>query len=102
MFDHVTLRTSSYDESLAFYGAVLGAMGIEPTRTSDRFVEWDDFALFPVEPGCGPTRYLHAAFVAASCAEVDRFWQAGTDAGYTDEGPPGERSYTPGYYGAFL
>ncbi len=102
MFDHVTVRASSYDESLAFYGAVLGAMEIEPTRTSDRFAEWDDFSILPVESGRTPTRHLHVGFAAAARAEVDRFWQAGIDAGYQDDGPPGERDYTPGYYGAFL
>ena len=34
---------------------------------------------------------------------MDEFWQAGIDAGYEDDGEPGERPpYTPGYYGAFL
>jgi catechol 2,3-dioxygenase-like lactoylglutathione lyase family enzyme len=50
-----------------------------------------------------PTRALHVAFVAASREQVDAFWKAGTEAGYSDDGAPGERTqYTDDYYGAFL
>ncbi len=102
MFDHVTLRASSIEGSAGFYRTVLSAIGIEPTNESNASVEWDDFSVVAVDPGRGPTRHLHIGFVASSRAEVDRFWQAGTDAGYIDDGPPGERDYSPGYYGAFL
>ena len=34
---------------------------------------------------------------------MDRFWRAGTQAGYADDGPPGPRpQYREDYYGAFL
>lgn len=33
---------------------------------------------------------------------VDAFYKAGLEAGGTDNGAPGERSYHPGYYAAFL
>jgi catechol 2,3-dioxygenase-like lactoylglutathione lyase family enzyme len=102
VFDHVTIHASDFAASVTFYRTVLGAIGIEPTHTSDEIVEWDDFSILPGESERGPTRHLHVGFVAASRAEVDRFWQAGIDAGHTDDGPPGERAYTPGYYGAFL
>jgi catechol 2,3-dioxygenase-like lactoylglutathione lyase family enzyme len=102
MLDHITIRASSYDESRAFYGTVLGAIAVQPTHASDRVVEWDDFSLHPAESGRGPTLHLHLGFVAASRVEVDRFWQAGINAGYTDDGSPGERGYSPGYYGGFL
>ena len=50
-----------------------------------------------------PTRHLHVAFVAPSRKQVDEFWHGGVDAGYEDDGSPGERpQYTPNYYGAFL
>jgi catechol 2,3-dioxygenase-like lactoylglutathione lyase family enzyme len=102
MFDHVTVRASDFARSVAFYRTVLGTIGIEPTHASDRFVEWDDFSIVAAEPGRGPTRHLHVGFVAASRAEVNRFWQAGIDGGHPDDGAPGEREYTPDYYGAFL
>ena len=103
MFDHVTIRASDFAASLTFYRTVLSAIGIEPTFTSDGFVEWDDFSILPADSGGrGPTRHLHVGFVARSRAEVDRFWQAGIDAGYTDDGSPGEREYSRDYYGGFL
>jgi catechol 2,3-dioxygenase-like lactoylglutathione lyase family enzyme len=50
-----------------------------------------------------PTRNLHVGFVAPTRGHVDEFWRAGTEAGYADDGPPGERpQYRPDYYGAFL
>ena len=48
-------------------------------------------------------RELHMAFPAADDATVDAFHAAATDAGYRDNGAPGERpEYHPGYYGAFV
>jgi catechol 2,3-dioxygenase-like lactoylglutathione lyase family enzyme len=45
----------------------------------------------------------HLAFQAKDRATVDRFYQAGLEAGGRDNGGPGERSnYHPGYYAAFL
>jgi catechol 2,3-dioxygenase-like lactoylglutathione lyase family enzyme len=103
MFDHVTLRASSFDASVGFYRTVLGALGIEPTYESDAFVQWDDFSITPVEPGHEPTRHLHLGFGASSRTEVERFWQTGIEAGYEDVGAPGERPiYSPVYYGGFL
>jgi catechol 2,3-dioxygenase-like lactoylglutathione lyase family enzyme len=102
VLDHVTLRASSFDASVGFYRTVLGAIGIAPTYESDAFVEWNDFSILPVESGHGPTRRLHVGFVAAARDEVDRFWHAGIDAGYTDAGAPAEREYSADYYGAFL
>ena len=77
-------------------------IGIEPTYESEDFLEWDDFSILPADADHEPTRHLHIGFVAPSRAEVDRFWSAGIDAGYPDDGPPGERDYTPDYYGSFL
>lgn len=45
---------------------------------------------------------MHLCFVAKSRDEVDAFHQAGIDAGFTSNGPPGLRDYGPGYYAAFL
>ena len=39
----------------------------------------------------------------ANCdIRVDEFHRAMVAAGYRDNGPPGERRYHPGYYGAFV
>jgi len=50
-----------------------------------------------------PTEHLHLAFSASENATVDAFHRAATEAGYRDNGQPGERPvYHPGYYGAFV
>jgi catechol 2,3-dioxygenase-like lactoylglutathione lyase family enzyme len=49
-----------------------------------------------------PTENLHIAFEATANATVDAFHAALTQAGYADNGPPGERHYHTDYYGAFV
>ncbi len=103
MFDHVSIRADDLAASERFYRTVLGALGVEPTSTADDRVEWDEFRLASASSEHPPTRNLHVGFVAPSRERVDEFWRTGIDAGYEDDGPPGERpQYTPGYYGAFL
>ena len=50
-----------------------------------------------------PTEHVHIAFGVDTNEAVDAFHRAALDAGYTDNGAPGERAaYHPGYYGAFV
>jgi catechol 2,3-dioxygenase-like lactoylglutathione lyase family enzyme len=104
MFDHVDIRVSDRESSEAFYATVLGTLGVTPSRSDEQLAEWDNgFALVPAAGSDAITRRLHIGFAAQSRAEVDEFWQAGTHAGYRDDGAPGERpQYWPDYYGGFL
>jgi catechol 2,3-dioxygenase-like lactoylglutathione lyase family enzyme len=103
VFDHVTIRVSDRAVSEAFYRTVLGTLAIEPSHVGERFAEWDDFSLAAAEPDKPATRRLHVGFVAPSREHVDAFWDAGTGAGYRDDGAPGPRpQYSDDYYGAFL
>ena len=102
MFDHVALRASDLAASKRFYGAVLAELGIAPTRVGRGRVEWQDFHLLAAEADRRPTRHLHIAFVAPTRAHVDAFWHAALAVGGASDGEPGERGYTPGYYGAFV
>ncbi len=105
MIDHVTLRVTDYEASKRFYDTVLAPLGHAPGYASDdaEFAEWGDFSIIIVSDGAPVSRNVHVAFAAAGRAEVDAFHAAGVAAGYTDNGPPGERAhYHPGYYGAFL
>jgi catechol 2,3-dioxygenase-like lactoylglutathione lyase family enzyme len=100
---HVTIRAGDRASSERFYRTVLGPLGIEPTHAGPEMARWDDFSIVTAGPDHPPTRHLHVGFVSPSREHVDLFWQAGVDAGYEDDGPPGVRpQYTPGYYGAFL
>ena len=96
MLDHVTIRVSDREASERFYDTVLGAIGIGRTSSG----EWEDFSLYGAD---APTTRAHVAFTAWSHEDVEKFWQAGVDAGYRSDGKPGIRAqYRLDYYGAFL
>jgi len=102
VFDHVTIRVSDRGASEGFYDTVLGTLGVERTA-GEQFSEWNDFSLAPADARNPVTRRLHVGFAAPSRDQVDRFWRAGTAAGYRDDGAPGPRpEYSDDYYGAFL
>ena len=83
---------------MRFYETVLGALGIDKT-TNDIGPEWEDFSIAEGEPTSG----LHIGFCAWTHEDVDKFWQAGIDAGYESDGEPGMRTqYGATYYGGFL
>jgi catechol 2,3-dioxygenase-like lactoylglutathione lyase family enzyme len=103
MWDHVTIRVSDRDASRRFYELVLRVLGYEITHPGEHFDEWNDFGISQAGGDRPVTRNLHIAFVARSRADVDAFWQAGIDAGYTSDGEPGLRpEYSESYYGGFL
>jgi catechol 2,3-dioxygenase-like lactoylglutathione lyase family enzyme len=103
MFDHVTIRVTDRSASERFYDTVLTPLGVDRTYRTETFSEWGDFSLTAGDDVYPPTRRLHVGFVAPSREQVDEFWQAGTEAGYADDGQPGPRpEYRDDYYGAFL
>jgi catechol 2,3-dioxygenase-like lactoylglutathione lyase family enzyme len=96
MFDHVTIRVSDRAASGRFYETVLGSIAVDRTAPD----EWEDFSFYEADK---PTTGLHIGFCAWSHEDVDRFWQAGVDAGYESDGEPGMRTeYGDTYYGGFL
>jgi catechol 2,3-dioxygenase-like lactoylglutathione lyase family enzyme len=103
VIDHVTIRVSDFEASKAFYSRVLAPLGHELAweDASKRLAEWGDFSI--AQDGKPLTRDLHVAFAAKSRDEVDAFHRVAIEAGYRDNGPPGERPvYHEGYYGAFV
>ena len=104
MFDHVDIRVTDREASEAFYATVLRTLGVMSSRSDEELAEWgNEFSLLAARDRDGVTRRLHIGFAARSRAEVEEFWQAGTRAGYRDDGAPGERPrYTRDYYGGFL
>jgi catechol 2,3-dioxygenase-like lactoylglutathione lyase family enzyme len=100
--DHVTVRVADFAASRRFYDTVLAPLRLEAFVTdAPPFAEWGDFSI--IADGAPVAAHVHLAFAASSREEVDAFHAAGVEAGYADNGAPGERSrYHPGYYGAFL
>ena len=91
MFDHVTIHVLDRDESERFFETVLTPIGIESTYRTNTFAVWDEFYVTHADAEHLVTTGLHVGFSVSSREQVDAFWQAGIDAGYTDDGAPGPR-----------
>jgi catechol 2,3-dioxygenase-like lactoylglutathione lyase family enzyme len=103
MFDHVTLRVADLETASTSFTAVLDELEIEQATSTPTLSVWGNFALTQTDDAHPIARRVHIAFVAPTPAHVDRFWQAGIDAGFADDGPAGPRRvYADDYYAAFL
>jgi catechol 2,3-dioxygenase-like lactoylglutathione lyase family enzyme len=103
VFDHVTIRVSHLAAARRFYGLAMSTLGFAEPETDGHFFEWWDFSISTAREDRPVTRNLHLALVAGSRKEVDTWWRAMTDAGYTDDGAPGPRpEYHANYYGGFV
>jgi catechol 2,3-dioxygenase-like lactoylglutathione lyase family enzyme len=101
--DHLWIRVAELEAARRFYETIARSAGLRlgadtPERVS--FVGASgSFSLVAGEP----TQNLHMAFPTSDDADVQDFHQAATDAGYRDNGPPGERPrYHAGYYAAYV
>jgi catechol 2,3-dioxygenase-like lactoylglutathione lyase family enzyme len=101
--DHLWIRVADVAASKRFYEAVAPHAGFRLKHdTADRAQFVGESGSFSVVAG-EPTEELHMAFPADENATVDEFHRALTEAGYRDDGAPGERAiYHAGYYGAFV
>jgi catechol 2,3-dioxygenase-like lactoylglutathione lyase family enzyme len=103
--DHIFLRVRDLEASRRFYETVSQPL---------RFGRWavgseNDWVAFGRRTESmwlttgEPSKNVHIAFAAGDRAEVDDFHRVAIEAGYRDNGPPGERPiYHEGYYGAFV
>src|SRR6267154_1997487 len=103
MYDHVTLRINDLVAGTALFATVLDQLEIEQTARTPSFAVWGNFALTETDEDHPVAQRVHVAFIAPSPSHVDRFWRAGVDAGFTDDGAAGPRRvYADDYYAAFL
>ncbi|WP_208509660.1 VOC family protein [Variovorax paradoxus] len=105
LIDHIGLVVRDLAASKAFYAAVFEALEI-PMGGSDERNFWAD-ELFVSTSDSEEVRgeltgRQHIAFQARDRAMVDAFHRAALAHGGRDNGAPGERSYHPGYYAAFV
>jgi catechol 2,3-dioxygenase-like lactoylglutathione lyase family enzyme len=109
ILSHVSIGTNDFPRALAFYDAVVAAIGgrrvmehpgaVAYGRAYPEFWLHEPYDGAPATVGNG----THIGFVAASKDEVDAFHAAGIAAGATDDGKPGPRpDYGEPYYGCFL
>lgn len=109
VLSHVDLRVRNRARAIAFYDAVLAALGHSKAE-SGAWITYDPspgdtpgsgtWFGFTVDPDMRPSD-TRVAFFAASSADVERAAQAAADAGARNvEGP--EYTYGPQYYAVFF
>ena len=99
LIDHVHLVVRDLPASRRFYAAALSALNPAfALRDGSGFFTADELFVSEGEP----LSHVHLAFQAADRETVHRFHAAAVAAGGRDNGGPGERSYHPGYYAAFV
>jgi catechol 2,3-dioxygenase-like lactoylglutathione lyase family enzyme len=104
--DHVWLGVADLVASRRFYATVAPVLGlqVEEARLPGMVVVGGHHRhVMLVADGREPTEDLHLAFPVADDKTVAEFHRVATEAGYRDNGRPGERpEYHPGYIGAFV
>ncbi len=105
LIDHIQLVVHDLAASRRFYAATFEVLGIPLGGEADDYFWADELFVSNVdsEAAAGhPTGRHHLAFQAQDRAMVDAFHRAALAAGGRDNGAPGERTYHPGYYAAFV
>jgi len=105
LIDHVHLVVRDVTQSKRFYQAVLGALGIPLGGEGPDFFWADELFISSADSKAASghlTGRVHLAFQAGSREQVIACHAAGLAALGTDNGPPGERPYHPGYFAGFL
>jgi catechol 2,3-dioxygenase-like lactoylglutathione lyase family enzyme len=102
--DHLWIRVADVEASKGFYETIARHARVQlGTDTPERAGFYGEPGSFSVLTGDHVTENLHMAFPADDNQTVDDFHQAAIEAGYRDNGKPGERPiYHPGYYSAFV
>jgi catechol 2,3-dioxygenase-like lactoylglutathione lyase family enzyme len=102
VLDHLWIGVADVAAARAFYELAAPFTGFSLTSVLEDRVHFGGANAWFALVDRAPTQNLHVAFEATDDATVDAFYDAMTRAGYADNGPPGERHYHPGYYGAFV
>jgi catechol 2,3-dioxygenase-like lactoylglutathione lyase family enzyme len=105
LIDHIQLVVRDLAASRTFYEAIFDVLDIPIGGTGDQHFWADELFISTVDSkealGVLTGRH-HLAFQAKDRATVDAFYAAALAHGGRDNGAPGERSYHPGYYAAFV
>ncbi|AYA02610.1 VOC family protein [Acinetobacter sp. WCHAc010034] len=105
LIDHIQLVVRDLKASQDFYAAVLAVLEIPITATAEGYFWADELVVSSAESPAAQgmlTGRHHLAFQAKDRTAVDAFYRAALAHGGRSNGEPGERSYHPGYYAAFV
>jgi catechol 2,3-dioxygenase-like lactoylglutathione lyase family enzyme len=101
--DHLWIRVADLAAAHRFYETIAPHAGFALANANERARFVGAGGSFTLLEDGEPTENVHLAFPATDNATVDAFHRAAIEAGYRDNGAPGERSqYHPGYYGAYV
>ncbi len=103
MIAHTSLAVSDYKRSKSFYTEALQPLGYKNNMEYGEAAGFNDGKntdfWITKEATVVPS---HVAFETDSKQRVEAFHQAAIAAGGRDNGKPGYRDYSPGYYAAFI
>jgi catechol 2,3-dioxygenase-like lactoylglutathione lyase family enzyme len=103
--DHLWLRVGDLEASRRFYETIAPVLDLRVGEGDPGyvFVAREQRHLALVADGLPPTQHVHLAFPAPDDDAVAEFHRIATEAGFRDNGAPGERpQYHAGYVGAFV
>jgi catechol 2,3-dioxygenase-like lactoylglutathione lyase family enzyme len=103
MIAHTSLPVSDYKKAKTFYNAALAPLGYSNNMEYGEAAGFNDGKntdfWISKQKSVVPT---HVAFEANNRKQVEAFYHAALAAGGKDNGGPGYRDYSPGYYAAFV
>lgn len=105
LVDHIQLVVKDLGASRRFYVALFDILKIPLGGSAPDYFWADELFVSTAESSSALgqlTGRVHLAFQAGSREIVERAYRAALAAGGRDNGAPGERSYHPGYFAAFL
>lgn len=105
LIDHIQLVVRDLSASRAFYTAVFDTLNVPMGGSGDGFLWAEELFISTAKHEAAQgilTGRHHVAFQAQNRAMVDAFHKAALAHGGTDNGAPGERTYHPAYYAAFV
>jgi catechol 2,3-dioxygenase-like lactoylglutathione lyase family enzyme len=105
LIDHLQLVVRDLAASRTFYAAVLEVLNVPIGGSADDYFWADELFVSTADSKAAAgslTGRHHLAFQARDRTMVDAFHKAALAHGGRDNGAPGERSYHPGYYAAFV
>jgi len=105
LIDHIQLVVRDLAASQRFYEAVFKVLKVPLGGAGDGYFWADELFVSTADSQAAQGKLTgrhHLAFQAADKKTVDAFHEAALAHGGTDNGPPGERPYHPGYYAAFV
>ena len=105
LIDHIQLVVRDLEASRKFYSALFDVLELPLGGEGDDYFWVDELFISTADSEAAQGKLTgrhHLAFQARDHAMVEAWHRAGLQAGGVDNGAPGQRSYHPGYYAAFL